>query len=331
MPTWTVIATTSERFAGFAPCVPSVNEAGLVAFQAALVEGGSGVFTGDGTAVEPVVAPPLVVEATSHPDLNDRGEQSVYATLPDRHQGVLVCRDGDVRTAVSTSDGLFTTIGPLGPTMNADGAVAFRADHVELGPGVFVACAGAVTTVATSADGWAEFHGLPVIDRRGRVVFRADPVEGGEGIYAWRDGSTLTLVETGDEFTTFGFFPSADDGGTVAFAATLSDGSAGIFTVDERGEVTAIDTGPAFRSFRGALIRGRSVIWIATPHEGYTGLFSGPDPVTDRLLALGDPLLDSTLTDFAANPVSVNAAGHLAVRVSLDDGRELMLRSDPPG
>ena len=42
----TVIATTGERFSGFAPYAASVNDAGMVAFQATLREGGSGVFTG---------------------------------------------------------------------------------------------------------------------------------------------------------------------------------------------------------------------------------------------------------------------------------------------
>jgi len=39
---WTVIATTGERFSSFAPYVASVNDAGTVAFQAALRGGGTG-------------------------------------------------------------------------------------------------------------------------------------------------------------------------------------------------------------------------------------------------------------------------------------------------
>jgi hypothetical protein len=35
---WTVIATTGERFSDFAPYVASVNDAGTVAFQPALLE-----------------------------------------------------------------------------------------------------------------------------------------------------------------------------------------------------------------------------------------------------------------------------------------------------
>lgn len=49
----------------------------------------------------------------------------------------------------------------------------------------------------------------------------------------------------------------------------------------------------------------------------------------DRTLALGDPLLGSTVTEFASNPVSVNAAGHVAIRARLTDGRQLILKADP--
>jgi len=71
------------------------------------------------------------------------------------------------------------------------------------------------------------------------------------------------------------------------------------------------------------------VVHIATPRGGSLGLFAGPDPEADRILALGDPLLGSTVAELASNPVSVNAAGQVAVRARLTDGRQLILRADP--
>lgn len=78
---WTVIASTGQRFVDFAPYVPSVNDAGLVAFQATLAGGGSGVFVGDGGPVTDAVTPPAVVQVTSHPDVNGSGEISCYGRL----------------------------------------------------------------------------------------------------------------------------------------------------------------------------------------------------------------------------------------------------------
>jgi hypothetical protein len=325
----TVIATTGERFSDFSPYVASVNDAGMVAFQAALYNGGSGVFTGSGGEVAELAALPLLDGVTSHPDLNGAGAMSFYADLSGGGQGVCLLRDGRLQTIADTR-GSFVCIGPLGPTMTEAGAVAFRADRTAGVSGVFAWDDAGVTTVAETDGPWSRFHGLPVITRDGTVVFRGDRKDGVQGIYAGRGGCTGTVVESGDRFESFGLFPSASDDGTVAFAATLRCGGAGIFTADEDRITQLLDTGGAFESFRGALITnaGNFVI-AATPRGGSLGLFAGSDPAADRILALEDPLLGSTVAEFAANPVSVNAAGHVAVRATLTDGRQLILRADP--
>jgi len=46
---------------------------------------------------------------------------------------------------------------------------------------------------------------------------------------------------------------------------------------------------------------------------------------------VGGTLCDSTVAGFALNPVSINSAGQLAIRVMLEGGRQLILRADPPG
>jgi hypothetical protein len=171
-----------------------------------------------------------------------------------------------------------------------------------------------------------------VISTGGTVVFRADRKDGVQGIYDWRGGSVRAVVETGERFETLGLFPSANDHGTVAFAATLRVGGAGIFTAGEGRITPIIDADGAFEGCRGALItRGGDVVCIATPRGGTLGLFAGQDSDADRILALGDTVLGSTVSDLASNPVSVNASGHVAIRASLTDGRQLIFRADPVG
>jgi hypothetical protein len=324
-----VIATTGERFSDFAPYVASVNGAGLVAFQAAMRGGGSGVFAGDGGEVEEAAGPSLVGGVTSHPDVNDAGAMSFYGEQLDGGEGVFLFHDGRIET-IGDTRGRFASIGPLGPTMNEAGTVAFRADPGEGVGGIFAGVGATVTKVAEMGDRWSRFHGLPVIDERGTVVFRADRQDGFQGIYAGRGGSIRTVVETGDVFETLGLFPSANDQGTVAFATTLHAGGAGIFTELDGRITPIIDTTGAFETFRGALVSdGGAVVIIGTPRGGSLGLFAGPDPVADRILALGDTLLGSTVDDLAANPVSVNASNQVAIRARLADGRQLILRSDP--
>ncbi len=326
---WTLIATTGERFDDFAPYVASVNDAGTVAFQAALLDGSTGVFSGTGGPVAQVVGPPLIAGVTSHPDLNDAGAMSFYGDLPDGGQGVFLLRDGRLQTIADTG-GPFASIGPLGPTMNEAGAVAFRADEAAGVSGIFTGDGATVATVADTEGAWSRFHGLPVITSGGTVVFRADRNDGVEGVYAGREGSVRTVAETGDVFEAFAPFPSVNDQETVAFAGTLRAGGDGLFTVDGGRVTPVIDTDAAFEEFRGALITSAGeVVFIATPRGGSLGVFAGPDPEVDRILALGDRLLGSTVAELASNPVSVNAASQVAVRARLTDGRQLIVRADP--
>jgi hypothetical protein len=214
--------------------------------------------------------------------------------------------------------------------MNDAGEVAFRAELIQGVSGIFVADGGAIEMVADTEGPWSQFHGLPVINKSGAVVFRADRKDGLKGIYAADAGSIRTVVETGDVFQALGHFPSVNDHGTVAFAATLRSAGGGIFCVDE-GRVTQIcDTDGAFEAYRGALITGDgAVVRIATPRGGRLGLFSGSDPMADRILALGDALFGSTVAELASNPVSVSGTGYVVIRARLENDRQLILRVDP--
>jgi hypothetical protein len=325
-----VVATTGERFSGFAPYVASVNDAGLVAFQAALRDGGSAVFAGDGGEIEELVQRSLHAGVTSHPDLNNARDLSFYGELPRGGQATFLHRGGRLQIVADTY-GAFASIGPLGPTMNEGGTVAFRGDSADQASGIFTGDGAAVTTVADTNGPWARFHGLPVMTDDDTVVFRADRKDGVEGIYAGRGGSIRPIAETGERFESLGLFPSANQRGTVAFAATLRSGVAGIFTDDAGRSTCVTETDRAFEAYRGALITNAgAVVIIGTPRGGRLGLFAGPDPEADRILALGDSILDSTVEDFAANPVSVNASGQVGIRASLADGRDVILRADPP-
>jgi hypothetical protein len=214
--------------------------------------------------------------------------------------------------------------------MNDEGMMAFRADLRPGGAGVFTGNGGPIATIADTSGPFSAFHGLPVINREGAVVFRADLARGGQGIYTGRGGPVTAIAETGDIFADLALFPAINDEGTVAFAATLRSGRSGIFAADSRGTRPLVEADGQFESFRGALInRAGLAAFIATPRGGRLGVFGGPDPAAGRIVCLGDPLLGSTVTDLALNPVSVNEAAQVSVRVALADGREAILRVDP--
>jgi hypothetical protein len=326
-----LIAETGDRFSDFVPYVASVNNAGTVAFQAALRTGGSAVFTGSGGEVAKVLdtADPRFNGFISHPDLNDRGALSVYAGLPSSGQGVVLIRDRQPEIIACTGE-TFKAIGPLGPTMNDEGVVAFRADLATGESGVFAGDARAITAIAETSGRFAAFQGLPVINANGTLMFRADLKDGSKGIFTSRGGALTTIAETGGPFADFASFPSMNDEGTVAFCAVLKSGGAGVFTAREGRLTTVVGAQGGFESFRNALInRSGAVVFAGTPRGGTLGIYAGPDPVADRVLGLGDALFGSTVADFALNPVSVNDVGQLAIRVKLANDRQFILRADP--
>ena len=264
-----------------------------------------------------------MADVCSHPDLNRDGSACFYATLRSGARALVLVRGGQVLTIAENA-------GPLGPTMNDSGIVAFRAESEVRAAASSRATRAESTAIAETGDDFSAFHGLPVINGGGAVVFRADRTTGGQGIYVGDGGPLARVVETGEVFGGLGQFPIMNDAGTVAFCATLHDGRSGIFMASAGEIVAVLDSSGSFESFRGVLLdeAGR-LVFYATPRGGELGVFTGPDPATDCLIQLGAPLLGSTLVDFALNPVSVNNAGQVAIRVKLATGLQLVLRADP--
>jgi hypothetical protein len=83
---WKIIAESATAAHGmhiqtFGPYVPSVNNRGLVAYQATLASGGTIIVASDGTAstvLVPRAATSLESALESHPDLNDAGDYCAY-------------------------------------------------------------------------------------------------------------------------------------------------------------------------------------------------------------------------------------------------------------
>src|SRR5207237_1639666 len=125
--------------------------------------------------------PAVVGGFTSHPDVTDAGAFSFYGRFLDGREAVFLLRDGRLQ-AIADTGGPFGAIGPLGPTMNEAGTVAFRADRPGGVSGIFAGEGAAIATVADTDGPWSRFHGLPVINRGGTVVFRADRKDGLEGV-----------------------------------------------------------------------------------------------------------------------------------------------------
>jgi len=324
---FTPIASTGDRFTDFVPYVPAVNNLGVVAFQATLRAGGSGVFAGSGGQLSSITVVPMdsVRDVCSHPDIDDRGSACYYANLTSGRRAVVLVRDGRISTLVGNA-------GPLGPTINEHGTMAYRTGAESEATGIFTRSDGLVTPIAATGEVFSAFLGLPVINGRGRVAFRADLASGGQGVYTGDGGPPVVVAQTGRIFSDLGQFPVMDDAGSVAFCASLAGGGSGVFVASAGDIETIIDTSGAFESFRGVLLAEEGgLIFYATPRGGKLGVFCGPDPERDCLLSVGAPFLGSTVVDFALNPVSINRVGQIAIRVKLANNEQFVLRADPRG
>lgn len=328
-----VLASTGDDVASFGPYVPAMAEDGSVAFTAKRADGRTSVVIVDPHGHARDVPGLDSFTCTSHPDRDESGRVVVYAE--DRHGATCLVRVEPGHRAVilarAGERGLLG-VGPLGPTVDARGAVAFRADTAS-GPAILVLDAeGHTRTVASRADGWASFQGLPVFDgdEGGDVVVRADEPAASVVLRVSRGGASRRIVTA--PRGALGAFPSVSADGALVTAAR--EGGMALLRVAPDGDVTVLVGPPVFSQVRGALPGpdGR-VVFYATRADA-TGadltIFTGRDPDRDRVLGIGSALAGSAVTGFALNPVSINARGQVAARVELADGRELVVRFDLP-
>jgi hypothetical protein len=120
----------------------------------------------------------------------------------------------------------------------------------------------------------------------------------------------------------------------VLFKAILGDfTTVGLF-LSRRGRIsTVLDSTGAFSDFglAPALNRRGQIAFQGTTWSGLVGIFTGGDPVADRVIAVDDPLDGSTVSalEVLAFDSALNNRGQLAFIVKLADLRTGVYRADP--
>jgi hypothetical protein len=248
-------------FSGFARHpVPSLNDAGAVAFAASLAGGRAveGIFVFSGGRLRTVAltgaASPAVPGGTfaalDLPAIGDGGDVAFVATVRrgrETVEALYVERRRQLRKLVAQGDpapegGAFAAFGA--PAMNARGAIAFAAlvEGRAAPGGIFVADGGRVHRIVAAGDespvggifaklsdrvglneaGTVAFTAVLKDAPTARGVFVADP--GGEHA---RVRAVATLGEAapgGGVFSNVGLWPALDRGGAVAFTAAVDGG-----------------------------------------------------------------------------------------------------------
>ena len=259
--------------------VPALNDAGVVAFAAAVTGGRTveGIFLAAqgrlrAIALTGSVAPGVASGTFSGldaPALNNRGDVVFLASIRrgrETIEAIYLASGRKARKIVAQGDaapagGTFAGFGP--PSMNNRGIVAFAAvvDGPAVPGGLFVSEAGQIRILAGAGDEtpiggvFAKFSERLALNDAGTVAFAAllhnAPVS--HGVFVVEDGRLRKVVAAGDAapesgvFSNFGLWPALAADGAVAFTASIDHGSAplGIFVATNTGIVRVVAVGDA--------------------------------------------------------------------------------------
>ena len=302
---------------------PSLNNEGTVAFSTP-----SAILRGDGGAPVTVAETGGEFSSFGRPSIGD-GDQVAFKAVRINDLGqfhaVVVRSNGATLTTIAgpESDPAFLIF--HGVSINNSGRVAFLGVPF-VGPplAIFTGNGGALTQIAEtdfSLPFVIPWGSTPVIDDRGNVVFQASNASG-QGIFTGNG----TPITTG--FTTVLDPPSVSDSGIVAFQA--KEGSQErIFKHD--GGLTIVADTIDFAGVSFASVYNEGVVaFRGVPRSTRkTGIFTGPDPEKDKVIAVGDALFGLTVSDVGFSWEGLNNEGQVAFYARLADGTVGIYRADP--
>lgn len=308
----------------------SINASGLVTFS---TQGGA-IFIGDGNTVTTIAesSPSTPYNFVRGLSTNAHGVVAFGANLRAGGQGIFTS-DGQTTNTIVTTGGQFTGLRGFHPSINDAGVVSFGADLSNGEQGVFTAHNGSLTPIADTSGPLLGFyadleHG---INASGTVAFQARLDAGGEGVFTGNGGGLTTIADSSGPYDLIAFYPEINDAGVTVFGSILDSGVYGLFT-SEAGTVTPItdDTGPYSGFLAPAINNLGDTAFYASLDAGGFGVFVGPDPVNDKVIAQGDTLFGSEVTELGFAHHALNDAGQLAFWAALADGRDVIVRADPP-
>jgi hypothetical protein len=318
----------------------AINDLGDVAFEANLRSGGAGIFTrhSDGSQ-GPIIAitSDLIRDFYLSPYMNDSGTVAFGADLRDGRQVIFTGRGQELTPIADNGpDSPLSSLPPPAARVGSDGTVCFQALLSSGGKGFFLGDGGLLSILYVTGGRYSAFPGSPASKVHGdnTVAFRATLTGGPDGVFRGDGLHTETIVTAGNTYSSF-LGSEINDAGTVGIIANLTAGGQAIVIAKDGTLTTFVDTsGPFSHVAEGKLSISNleGAVFGADLAAGGTGIFDGPDPVADKILATGDPFDGSTVVGFPVNylnPRGRNNEGQVIFRVNLADGRTVLVRADP--
>jgi hypothetical protein len=270
--------------------------------------------------------------STLGPATNAHGLTAFVGQTSTGSTGVFTGTGGPATTVATTNNTPFFSFDSV--DLNNHGTVAFGA-HFFPNPsvlfnGIYVGSGGTVTTIAERGANFSFVGMYPTINDSGTVAFLAVTSGGAEGIYEG-NGGTPTKIYDASTGPLQGITeePVINNNGTLLFAGT-SQGALQLFT-GNGGALTSIVTllGPNSGPFSGligangfmpySINNNDQVAFGAHLKGGGEGIFTGSDPVADKVIQTGDTLNGGIVTflDFGAR--GLNDQGQVTFRALTRD------------
>lgn len=335
---FTQIAQTSSPFASSV-----INNAGTVAFSGTLDTGIEGIFTSNGTTITTIASIGDTFSNFNGFSINDSGTVAFAAQLNDG--GFVTIPDTEIvivpGNGIFTSNGITTTAVATIPRMGAPrgfGIFLFSPSINNAGTVVFNQFERPVTIVRTSDGRTLQNRGFPRSEQ---------PLINDVGTIAYIDNLSSITINDGTTDTTLASLPDSMDGefsigefsfnnqGIAAFS-TLAFGNNGfpfgnrVLTSNGTNETTIADTNGSFSDLLFPAINDQgTVAFLAELDGGGEGIFTGNDLLNDRVIATGDQLLGSTVTNIGFSVSGLNNSGQIAFFATLANGISGIFRADP--
>lgn len=343
--TFQPLVLSDTTFDPFSFGAPVLNSSGFVAFSANLLDGTSGIFRSDGTAVTTIADTQGNFNRFGDPTINASGQVGFEGSpSTPRGEGIFRGSGGAVTLIAGTRNvGDFDFVN-ASPSINSSGRVAFIGERIVGGnfiDGVYAGSGGAVGAIYDTTSAFSDFTGNPSLNDNGTVAFLATLNNGAGGLFVGNGGAFQTAADDSGIFTSvFGFSdPSLNARGDVAFTAGLNPdpndptGSVrtGVFLY-ENGVLQTVLEGD-FSQIASlsdvSLNNNGDVAFVLSPDFTQQVLLTGADLLNDRVIGTGDLLLGRTITSLTFSREGFNDNGQLAFTALFDDGTSGVFLASP--
>lgn len=140
----------------------------------------------------------------------------------------------------------------------------------------------------------------------------------GDGLYVHKDGQTTTITTLNGDF-----FKSLDvnDAGVVVASRRAGIGR-GVYLGNGGPLATLVGSSDGFDILENVSINDSNEVAFYGAGGSFAGIFTGPDVNLDKVIATGDALDGSTVSQIAFGRGGLNDAGQVAFWARLADGRQ---------